>query len=138
MKNEANGKIIAEFVGLRSKLYTILFDDESTIKKAKGVKSCVVKKTIEFEDYEKFLKEDTIVCREQLNIRSRKHQLYTEKCKKIALSGRDDKRYLLKDSTDTLPWGHKDIYDMEMSRLDLTEFDEPPKKDSSCNQLDFR
>ena len=128
MKDEANGKIIAKFVGLRSKLYSILFDDESTIKKAKGVKSCVVKKTIEFEDYEKCLKEDSTVCREQLNIRSRKHQLYTEKCKKIALSARDDKRYLLKDSTDTLPWGHKDIYDLEMTQMDLDNFDEPPAK----------
>ena len=44
MINEANGKIIAKLVGLRSKLYSVLF---------KGMKSCVVKKTIEFEDYEK-------------------------------------------------------------------------------------
>ena len=32
--------------------------------------------------------------------------LHTEKEKKIALSAHDDKRYLMHNMTDTLPWGH--------------------------------
>ena len=39
-------------------------------------------------------------------IRSRLHNVETVKQSKIALSPYDDKRYLLKDSTDTLAWGH--------------------------------
>ena len=34
--------------------------------------------------------------------------MYTEKFNKLVLSPYDDKRFLIKGSTDTLPWGHKD------------------------------
>ncbi|CAB4416071.1 unnamed protein product [Rhizophagus irregularis] len=49
-KDECNGAVIAEFIGLRSKMYSILkVGDETTnpkhgIRKAKGVPSKVVKK----------------------------------------------------------------------------------------------
>ena len=43
-KDEAAGKIIREFVGLRAKMYSILIDGASGIKKAKGTKKNVVKK----------------------------------------------------------------------------------------------
>ena len=51
MKDEANGKIITEFVGLRSKMYSVRIQGSNTIKKAKGVKTSVVKSMIDFEDY---------------------------------------------------------------------------------------
>lgn len=37
-KDEMNGKIITEFVGLSSKLYSFRTLDDEEIKKAKGVK----------------------------------------------------------------------------------------------------
>src|SRR6218665_1784194 len=49
-KDEAAGKQIEEFVGLRSKLYSYRMAGEDH-KKCKGVKKIVVKKTISHEDY---------------------------------------------------------------------------------------
>ena len=54
-KDEVNGDIIDEFVGLRAKLYSykMFYGEES--KKCKGVKKSVVKKSITHEDYKKSL-----------------------------------------------------------------------------------
>ena len=109
MKDEYNGEIMLEFVGLRSKMYSVKVQNQKPIKKAKRVKSSVVKATITFDDYIKCLRENVIVTREQRNIRSRHHHLHTEKEKKIALSAHDDKRCLQPGMTDTLPWGHYKI-----------------------------
>ena len=45
MKDEAGGKIIQEFVGLRAKQYSfITYEDSSQHKKCKGIRKNVVKK----------------------------------------------------------------------------------------------
>ena len=44
-KDECAGTPIAEYIGLRPKLYSVLRTDEQLIKKAKGVKKYVIKKT---------------------------------------------------------------------------------------------
>ncbi|KYN06781.1 hypothetical protein ALC62_02262 [Cyphomyrmex costatus] len=51
MKDENNGAIMTEFVGLRAKMYALRIDGKRDTKKAKGVKSSVVARTISFEDY---------------------------------------------------------------------------------------
>ena len=124
--DECNGKIMTHFIGLRSKMYCINIEDKNLIKKAKGVKSNVVKNKIEYEDYYKCLFNDEIALRDQYVIRSRLHNLQTEKVRKIALSSRDDKRYLIPGSTDTLPWGH---YAIPTS----AEIEEPPLKKRKPN-----
>ena len=106
MKDECNGRIMTEFIGLRSKMYSVRVEGQDHIKKVKGVKTRVVEKTITFDDFLQCLREKLIKRREQRIIRSRLHQVYTEKQIKIALSPHDDKRYLPPDTTDTLPWGH--------------------------------
>ena len=56
-KDEMEGKIITEFVGLISKLYSLTIQDEVTQKKvAKGVKKCVIEKKLKFDDYDYVLK----------------------------------------------------------------------------------
>ncbi|XP_051165642.1 uncharacterized protein LOC127284297 [Leptopilina boulardi] len=113
MKDECNGRILTEFVGLRSKLYSVRVEDKDFIKKAKGIKAGVVKKTIQFDDYVKCLRDFDIQTRTQYNIRSRLHNVETVKQLKVALSPQDDKRYLLPGSTDTLPWGHYAIPNLD-------------------------
>ena len=45
-------KIIEEFVGLRSKLYSVrMHEDKKEEKKCKGIKKLVMKKTITHQDY---------------------------------------------------------------------------------------
>ena len=50
-KDELDEKIIKEFCALRARTYTYLMDDDSKNKKAKGVKRCVVKIRLMFENY---------------------------------------------------------------------------------------
>ena len=54
-KDEANGKVIDEFVGLRTKLYSYKMLEGEESKKCKGVKKSVVKNSITHEDYEECL-----------------------------------------------------------------------------------
>ena len=112
-KDEAAGKVIKEFVGLRAKLYSYKMDEGKENKRCKGIKKAVVKKSISHEDYKTCLTTGKEQLRRQNIIRSYEHELYTEEVNKIALSAADDKRYLLKDSYDTLAWGHRRIKDLE-------------------------
>ena len=50
-KDECTGRPIAEYVGLRPKMYSIHEADGINIKKLKGVTKCVVKKHIRHEQY---------------------------------------------------------------------------------------
>ena len=50
MKYELGGKIMAKFLGLKPKAYSYLIDDDSSDKKAKGTKKCLIKQKIKFED----------------------------------------------------------------------------------------
>jgi len=43
MKDELNGKIITEFIGLRSKMYSLKIYDENEKKTLKGIKKNVLK-----------------------------------------------------------------------------------------------
>ncbi|KYN15204.1 hypothetical protein ALC57_12579, partial [Trachymyrmex cornetzi] len=106
MKDENNGAIMTEFVGLRAKIYALRVQGKKDAKKAKGVKSSVVAKSLTFEDYTCCLKDAIEMTRRQSCIRSKLHEVYTISETKIALSPHDDKRYIVSGSTDTLPWGH--------------------------------
>ena len=108
-KDEVNGDIIDEFVGLRAKLYSykMFYGEES--KKCKGVKKSVVKKSITHEDYKKCLTDQKPQLRKMNVIRSYKHDIFTEEVNKEALSANDDKRYILEDGISTLALGHYKI-----------------------------
>jgi hypothetical protein len=70
-------------------------------KKLKGIKKAVLKKEISFEDYKNCLFNQKEYFHRQKVIRSHKHDIFTEEVKKKSLSWKDDKRYLLPNSTDT-------------------------------------
>lgn len=76
------------------------------MKKSIAVKSSVIEKLIKFNDYFKCLNTMVQQKREQRNIHSRLHVVHTKKQTKIAPSPLDEKRFLIENSTDILPWGH--------------------------------
>ncbi|CAH0555862.1 unnamed protein product [Brassicogethes aeneus] len=134
LKDENNGVPMTDYVGLRSKLYLTKvlqteenvtknrkkmqdaeYDDEEIdaeiknmgiTKKAKGVKSFIVKTEISFEDYVECLDSLKQKIVSQNLIRSEKHQVHSIIQQKIGLSYEDDKRYLIPGTYNTLPWGH--------------------------------
>ena len=105
-KDEMGGEVIVSYVGLRPKLYSYVTLSEKEEKKAKGVKKPVIKNQLKFEEYKECLFNKSILRKEQYNIRSYDHEVFTEKINKIALSPFDDKRYILEDGIHTLAWGH--------------------------------
>jgi len=109
MKDENNGAIMTEFVGLRAKMYALRVDGKKDTKKVKGIKSNVVAQSITFDDYTRCLQDEIDMTRTQSRIRSKLHEVYTILESKIALSSYDDKRNIVPDSTDTLLWGHYKI-----------------------------
>ena len=50
-KDELGEKIMKEFCTLRAKTYTYLMENDSETKKAKGIKRCVIKRRLMFENY---------------------------------------------------------------------------------------
>lgn len=106
-KDEMGGKIITEFVGLRPKLYCIE-STESTIKKAKGVKKCVVHDILK-SDYKTTLFTGDVIRRKQHLFKSLKHEIFTQRVNKVVLSSNDDKRLVLRDSISTVSWGNHSI-----------------------------
>ena len=101
MKDELGGKIMTEFVALRPKLYSYKKLDGSEDKKCKGIKKCVVKKTLTFEDYKTCLFIDYTEYRSQLMFRSSKHEVHTMEVNKVTLNRDDDKRISRKDGIST-------------------------------------
>ena len=55
MKDELDGKMVKEFVGLRAETCNQLIEDGSEDKKAKGTKKCIIKRKLKFEDYKNCL-----------------------------------------------------------------------------------
>lgn len=109
MKDENNGVPMSEFVGLRAKMYSTRVNNQDALKKAKGVKRYVLKKTITFADYYRCIIQNCTISRPQNSIRSKMHNVYTITQNKIALSPYDNKRCILENNIDTLPWGHYSI-----------------------------
>ena len=86
MKDELVGNIITEFVTLRPRTYSYLTDDCKEDKKAKGIKKCVIKRMIKFNDCKNCLQKDEVLLKPQQRFISKRHDVYTENINKIALS----------------------------------------------------
>ena len=107
MKDEAGGKIIEEFVGLRAKLYSYKMFEGKEEKKCKGIKKAVIKNQISFDDYKECLFSKKIQMRKMNVIRSHQHEIFSETVNKIALAADDDKRIIMDDGISTLAFGNK-------------------------------
>uniref|UniRef100_A0A1B0G9Q5 Uncharacterized protein n=1 Tax=Glossina morsitans morsitans TaxID=37546 RepID=A0A1B0G9Q5_GLOMM len=93
MKDECNGKIMKEFIGLRPKMYSFKIDEGGgESKKIKGVKHCVTAK-LTVADFKKCLFQKELHYDSMYVFRSKVHQLYTQHISTLVLSYSDDKRY---------------------------------------------
>ena len=104
-KDELGGKIMKEFYARRAKTYAYLMDDDTEKKKAKGVKRCVIKCRLMFENYKDSLFNNKTILKSQLRFKSDHHNVYTEEVNKIALNSNDDKRLQTFDRVTTYPYG---------------------------------
>ena len=104
MKDEMGGTILAEFVGLRSEMYSIVTVDDEKLVRTKGVNRELVHS--EFVDV-LFDKKVVRHCMKRILAKGNKIDTY-DICK-ISLSCFDDKRYLLNDGVFSLAYGHVEI-----------------------------
>ena len=105
MKDELEGKIMKEFIGLKPKRYSTLVDDDRVDKKAKGTKKCVMKRCLMFDNYEEPLEKKQKILRSQQRFKSNGHNVYAGEINKVALSFNDDKRIIDYDGITTYPYG---------------------------------
>ena len=109
MKDEAAGVPVREFVGLRSKMYSYITNQNKGGKTAKGIKKNVVKKDIKHESYKDVLLNNKQLYHRMETIRSERHQIGSYEINKISLSCFDDKRYLHNDGITSYAYGHYKI-----------------------------
>ena len=101
MKDEMSGKIIAEFVGLRSKMYSIVTVDDEKLVRAKGVNRELTQS--EFRDV---LFDKKIVRHCMKRILAKGNKIGTYVVCKISLSCFDDKWFVVDDGVNSLAYGH--------------------------------
>ena len=85
MKDKLGGRIMTEFVALRPKLYTYKMLSGSRAKRCNGVKKCIMKKTLDFEDYNRMHLGSSLLFWNKL------HEVHTIEMNMLALSRDDNK-----------------------------------------------
>ena len=108
MKNEFKGKVISEFVGLKSKMYSLIDANGEEVTKAKGVNKNVGKK-IRHKELVDVLFNKKVIRHNMKRIQSKLHRIGTYDVCKTSLFCFDDKKYILDDSVNSLAYFHKDI-----------------------------
>ena len=105
-KDEAAGLPIREFIGLRSKMYSYIKENDKVEKTAKGIKKNIIKRNIKHDDYKNILIKNEQMQHRMKTIRSERHQLGSYEINKISLSCFDDKRYIANDGINSFSYGH--------------------------------
>ena len=86
MKDELKGKIISEFVGLKSKMYSLTSIDDEEVTKVKGVNKKIRHKKFVYVWFNK-----NVIRHNMKRIQSKLHRIGTFDICKISLSCFDDK-----------------------------------------------
>ena len=105
-KNEAGGKQIVEFVGLRAKLYSYKTLDGSEDKNVRGWQRLLQKGVFNSMT----TVSASLAWRNKIKkmnvIWNHCHEIYTEEMNKIPLFSDDDKRVIMADEIHTIAYGH--------------------------------
>ena len=104
MKDESEGKIIDDFVVLKSKLYSMKNIDGKEFNTAKGVNIAT-----EFNEFKDTLFNKKIIRHKMRRIQGKKHKMGTHKMNKMSLSVFDNKRFVLDDGIHTLAYFDKNL-----------------------------
>ena len=64
---------MTEFVALRPETYSYLTDDDKNVKKSKGRKKCVIKKTLKFDYFKDCLLKNETILKLQKRFKSEAH-----------------------------------------------------------------
>ena len=123
MKDEFGGVIVVEFVGLKSKMYSMRKIDGKECNTAKGVSIAT-----EFDKFKDVLFNEKLIRHKMKRIQSKKHKLGTSQIDKISLSCFVDKRYMLDDGIHTLAYFRKDSVTSRNKKEEI-------KKD--CDKKDY-
>ena len=117
------GEISDEFVGLKSKMYSIKYIDKKESNSIKGVSVAT-----EFKKFKNTLFSKEIMRHKMRRIQAKKHRLGTCKINKISLSCFDDKRSVSKDGIHTLAYFRKDLKkEIQTNKKDSKNFHEKEK-----------
>ena len=113
MKDEMGGKIIDEFVGLRSKMYSLTVQNQQDKKAAKGFLRSI-QKDIRHEDYLRCIDETTDLSFTGHKIHHEHHQIFLSEDTKKGLCAYNDKKYIDKKgfrNFNCLSFGHYKLYE---------------------------
>lgn len=121
-KDECNGFPLTHFVGLRPKCYCIeIQEKDKSVSKAKmkGISKHVVK-NYGLHPYLNTLRTgDPFMCRMH-RISSKLHQITTIELTKVGLTSKDDKRFEIPGTKETLAWGNHRIQNyINQERIDI-------------------
>jgi len=112
-KDENGSNIVKEFVGIRSKVYSMItqkYDELNNYEKEekkmtlKGIPKIIVD-NLTFNDYKNCIFNETIQNHSYNNITSINHNITTRTINKVSLCCYDNKRYYL-DNINSLSYGH--------------------------------
>ena len=105
MKDMSEGKIIDEFVELKSKMYSMKnLEGKEYNTGGKGVNIAT-----EFNEFKDTLFKKKVLRHKMKRIQSKKYKIGTYKINKISLSCFDDKRFVLDDGIHTLSYFYKNL-----------------------------
>ena len=111
MKEQYGGAIIDQFIGLKSKMYSIKKINGSESSTTKGVNIAT-----EFNEFKDVLFNKKVIRHKMKRIQAKKHKIGTYEIDKISLSCFDDKRYVLDDGVNALAYFHKDCNKCDKSK----------------------
>ena len=104
MMDEFEEKMVAEFFGLKSEMYSIKKIDDKECNTAKGVSVAT-----EFNKFKDVLFNKKIMRHKMRTIQTKKHKIGTYKTKKKSLSVFDSKRSVSDDGIHTQAYFYKDL-----------------------------